>query len=104
MVARWGMSPKVGPLNFGTEDGANPATVGLQKPFSEATGALIDQEIKRIVEECLAEAQRLLNVNRDKLNALANALLREESLDEPEILRVTGLPPREDTEPRAQAS
>jgi cell division protease FtsH len=104
MVARWGMSPKVGPLNFGTEDGANPATVGLQKPFSEATGALIDQEIKRIVEECLVEAQRLLNVNRDKLNALASALLREESLDEPEILRVAGLPPKEDTEPRAQAS
>jgi cell division protease FtsH len=104
MVARWGMSPKVGPLNFGTEDGAAPAAIGLQKPFSEATGALIDQEIKRIVEECLSEAQRLLSVNRDKLNALATALLREESLDEQEILRVTGLPPREDTEPRAQAS
>ena len=93
MVVRWGMSPKVGPLNFGTEDGAGP--LGLaQKPFSETTGALIDSEIKRIVGECLTEAQRLLSENRPKLDALAKALLAEESLDEAEILRVTGLPTR----------
>ena len=91
MVVRWGMSPKVGPLNFGTEDGAGP--LGLaQKPFSETTGALIDSEIKRIVGECLTEAQRLLSENRPRLDALAKALLAEESLDEAEILRVTGLP------------
>lgn len=58
------------------------------------TAALIDAEVKRIVEECLEESQRLLAENRDKLDALARALLAEESLDEPEILRVTGLPPR----------
>ena len=93
MVVRWGMSPKVGPLNFGTEDGAGP--LGLaQKPFSETTGALIDSEIKRIVGECLEEAQRLLAGNRPRLDALAKALLAEESLEEAEILRVTGLPPK----------
>lgn len=91
MVVRWGMSPKVGPLNFGTEDGAGP--LGLaQKPFSETTGTLIDSEIKRIVGECLEEAQRLLRDNRPRLDALAKALLAEESLEEAEILRVTGLP------------
>ena len=93
MVVRWGMSPKVGPLNFGDGDGAGP--LGLtQKQFSETTGALIDAEIKRIVEECLTEAQRLLASNRPKLDALARALLSEESLEEAEILRVTGLPPK----------
>jgi cell division protease FtsH len=93
MVVRWGMSSVVGPLNFGPEDGSAP--LGLaQKPFSEATGALIDAEIKRIVQECLVEAQRLLEANRGRLDALARALLAEESLDEPEILRVTGLPPK----------
>ena len=93
MVVRWGMSPKVGPLNFGSEDGAAP--LGLaQKPFSETTGATIDEEIRRIVEECLTEAQRLLASNRPKLEALARALLAEESLEEAEILRVTGLPPK----------
>jgi cell division protease FtsH len=91
MVVRFGMSPKVGPLYFASEDGQAPLAL-QQKPFTEDTAALMDQEIKRIVDECLAEAQRLLAENRQRLDALAEALLREESLDEPEILRVTDLP------------
>ncbi len=97
MVVRFGMSPRLGPLNLtepGYQDGVGPA--GMQRSFSEATAALIDQEVKRIVEECLAEAQRLLAENRFRLDALAQALLQEDSLDEQEILRVTGLPPRTD--------
>ena len=91
MVVRFGMSPAVGPLNYaGAEDGQGPPA--FQKPFSEATAALIDQEIKRIVEECLVDAQRQLAENRPRLDALAQALLRDESLDEQEILQVTGLP------------
>jgi cell division protease FtsH len=90
MVVRFGMSPRVGPLNYASEDGQGPPA--FQKPFSEATAALIDQEIKRIVEECLDRAQRQLAENRPRLEALAQALLREESLDEQEILHVTGLP------------
>jgi cell division protease FtsH len=94
MVTRWGMSPRVGPLNLGGgENGGGP--LGLtQRPYSETTGALIDAEIKRIVEECLAVAQRLLTENRTRLDSLAQALLKEESLDEAAVLRVTGLPPR----------
>jgi cell division protease FtsH len=101
MVTRWGMSPKVGPLSLSNEsDGVGPPVLGAQRPFSEATAALIDAEVKRIVEECLGEAEQLLTGNRDKLKALAEALLREESLDEPEILRVAGLSPRpEQAEP-----
>jgi cell division protease FtsH len=93
MVVRWGMSPRVGPLNLGSDDGASPLGPA-QRPFSESTAALVDAEIKRIVEECLADAQRLLVENRERLDALATALLAEESLDEQEILRVTGLPPK----------
>jgi cell division protease FtsH len=93
MVVRFGMSPKVGPLNYTTEDGQGP--LGVQKPFSEETAALIDTEMKRIVEECLREAERLLAENRPKLDALANALLKEDSLDEAAILRVTGLPAKD---------
>ncbi|HEY4027167.1 MAG TPA: ATP-dependent zinc metalloprotease FtsH [Candidatus Dormibacteraeota bacterium] len=94
MVTRWGMSPRVGPLNLGGEEGASPLALG-QRPFSEATAAMIDSEVRRIVEECLVEAQRLLSQNRGRLDALADALLKEESLDEAEVLRVTGLPRRE---------
>jgi len=91
MVVRWGMSPKLGPLSYASEESQPLA----QRPFSEETAALIDQEAKRIVEECLSEAQRLLEENRPKLEALAQALLREESLDEAQILQVTGLAPHD---------
>jgi cell division protease FtsH len=94
MVVRWGMSPRVGPLNLGGEDGTNPFAA-QQRPYSETTAALIDAEIKRIVDECFTEAHRLLEENRRRLDTLAAALLKDESLDEPEILRVTGLSPAE---------
>jgi ATP-dependent Zn protease len=50
---------------------------------------VIDAEVRRIVEECLREADRLLAENRHKLDALARALLKAESLNAKEILDVT---------------
>jgi cell division protease FtsH len=94
MVTRWGMSPRVGPLSLGSDDGGSPLAAP-QKQYSETTAALIDAEVKRIVDECLAEAHRLLEQNRSRLDALATALLERESLDESEIHQVTGLEPRE---------
>jgi cell division protease FtsH len=90
MVVRWGMSPKVGPLNYSDNpDGAGPLAV--QRPYGEATAKLIDDEVKRIADECLHRATRLLEEHRDKLEALAKALLEHDSLNEAEILEVTGL-------------
>jgi cell division protease FtsH len=91
MVLRWGMSKRLGPISFGAalEQGLPPAF--QHQPYSEATSELIDAEGRRIVEECHAEADRLLAAQRDKLEALAQALLKEESLDEEEIREVTGL-------------
>ena len=90
MVTRWGMSPKVGPLNYSDRDGQQ---LSLQRPLSEETAALIDSEVRRIVDECLAQAEKLLASHRPQLDALSGALIREESLDEAEILRVTGISP-----------
>ena len=87
MVVRWGMSPKVGPLNYGDSDGA----AFQQRTYSEGTAQLIDEEVRRISEECLAEAERLLQEHRSQLDALTRALLKSDSLDEAEILEVTGL-------------
>jgi cell division protease FtsH len=61
------------------------------QPYSEATSELIDAEVRRIVEECHRDADRLLAEHRDKLERLAQALLKAESLDEQEIRGVTGL-------------
>ena len=89
MVVRWGMSPVVGPLNYASEDGTG--AFGLQRPYSEATAQQIDDEVKRIAEECFADALKLLKSNRTKLDDLARALLESDSLDEKQILEVTGL-------------
>jgi len=90
MVVRWGMSPKVGPLNY-TQ--ASDGVMFQEKPYSEATAQLIDDEMRRIVEECQAEAERTLADHRSQLDTLAQSLVRNDSLDEAEILKVTGLPP-----------
>jgi cell division protease FtsH len=87
MVARWGMSPKVGPLNY--SDGETNAL--QQRPYSEATAQLIDDETRRIAEECQTDAEKLLTEHRSQLDALAQALLKNDSLGEQEILAVTGI-------------
>ena len=89
MVVTWGMSPKIGPLAF-REDGNG---LGLTRPYSEATAREVDTEVRRIADESLAEATRLLTEHRSQLEALTQALLKDDSLDEQEILTITGLQP-----------
>ena len=66
---------------------------GTEKPFSEEIARIVDSEVLRIMDESHDEARRLLTKHRKELDALASALLERESLDEKEILEVTGLPP-----------
>jgi cell division protease FtsH len=63
----------------------------LARPYSEETARDVDLEVKRIADECFGEAMRLLTEQRAKLEALTKALLKDDSLDEDEILKVTGL-------------
>jgi cell division protease FtsH len=63
------------------------------RPFSEDTARAIDAEVLRIISGCHDEARRLLSEHRRELDALAEALLARETLDEEAILQVTGLPP-----------
>jgi cell division protease FtsH len=104
MVVRWGMSPKVGPLNF--SDGETG--MFQQRPYSEETAALIDGEIRRIAEECQVEAERLLAEHRAQLDTLTQSLLHHDSLDEAQILEVTGIkaqgPPSSSAELRSAAA
>ena len=53
---------------------------------------LVDQEVHRISDECLAEARRLLRENRHRLDAIAEQLLIHETLDEPAVYAAAGLP------------
>src|SRR5262245_4608473 len=98
MVTRWGMSQEVGLLALsGSEDGnflEQSPVGGAARPYSEETARAIDVATKRIVDESYAKAIDLLRSNRERLDALAQALLREESLNEEQMREVTGLPQR----------
>jgi len=103
MVTRWGMSDALGLVQLAPR--YNPylgrsAGFGGDKPFSEETARLIDSEVQRIIRECHDRAKRLLTEHRRQLDALVAALLERETLNEQEILAVTGLPPAPELESR----
>ena len=106
MVCEWGMSEKVGPLTFGSqgEEIFLGRELGMHKTFSEQTAQVIDAEIRRIVDGQFQRAQALIAANREKLDALANALLEQESMNGDEVDRVLGLKPAPGPPPETKAS
>ncbi|NCA13580.1 MAG: ATP-dependent zinc metalloprotease FtsH [Proteobacteria bacterium] len=94
MVTRWGMSPKVGMVSIARSDGGflgGDMMPEMGREISNDTAALVDEEVRRIVTECFARAADTLMREKPRLIALAETLLRRESLDEREMLDVTGL-------------
>jgi cell division protease FtsH len=87
MVGRWGMSERIGTLSVLPAEG-DPRMAGVSDGLLNA----VDEEVRRITEECYAEARRLLRERRDKLDAIVARLLEHESLDEPEIYAAAGIP------------
>lgn len=88
MVGRWGMSERVGRLTAIPSDGQGP--YGLTA--APSTLDAVDHEMRRIVDECYEEACRLLAEHRPKLDALAEALLAAETLDEHAAYEAAGIP------------
>jgi cell division protease FtsH len=97
MVCQWGMSDKVGPVTF--RQGETHPFLGREiaepKDFSEETARLIDEEVRRIVQDMEKRAGDILVSNRDKLDALAEGLLRHETLSRDEIDDLLGAEPKE---------
>ena len=91
MVGRWGMSDAIGPIAV-TDGRQNGPLLPGSMPASEPTQELVDKEVRRIVEEAEREVVNLLEEHRDQLDALANALLDHETLDQPEAYEVAGVP------------
>jgi cell division protease FtsH len=81
MVGRWGMSNKLGPLALLPSEGAGNYLLPGAAETSPQTQWLIDQEVRRIVDEAHAEVTRLLTDHRDQLESLTRALLAAETLD-----------------------
>ncbi len=86
MVTKWGLSDKVGPLDFSdSEDSFTGYSVQRSKPMSAETAKLIDSEVKAFVERGLARARDILKNHEDQLHLIANALLEFETLTGEEI-------------------
>ncbi|MDO8954057.1 MAG: ATP-dependent zinc metalloprotease FtsH [Gammaproteobacteria bacterium] len=89
MVTQWGLSEKLGPLTFGS-DNDQPFlghTMGTSagKEFSESTSTIIDQEVRALIERNYLRAQTLLQDNLDILHAMAEALIKYETLDAKQV-------------------
>jgi cell division protease FtsH len=99
MVGRWGMSSAIGPVSV-------LPPPGQEAPFgpdgvAPATKKLVDEEVRRIVDDCYAEAIATLGEHRDQLDRLAHKLLERETLDEDQAYEAAGI--RRETAPAAVA-
>jgi cell division protease FtsH len=82
MVCNWGMSDKLGMVQYGSEDEYYMGRdMARRKDYSEHTAQEIDAEVRRIIEESFKRAEELINNNRDKLELIAKALLEYETLE-----------------------
>jgi cell division protease FtsH len=97
MVTQWGMSDSLGPMVYGEEEGEIflGRSVTTHKNMSESTMQKVDVEIRRVLDEQYARARKLLEDNRDKVEAMTAALLELETIDADQINDImAGLPPR----------
>jgi cell division protease FtsH len=103
MVGRWGMSDKIGLVTV--LPGPNDDQMlfpGSPGNAAQETLEMVDGEVRRIVEECYRTALQRLRDNRDRLEALAQALLDRETLDEKDAYQVAGFPSPSEEELRAR--
>ena len=84
MVTKWGLSERMGPLMYDEDDGEvflGMSAGAKPKPHSPDTSRAIDEEIRKIIDGCYAEAAKLLTENEEKLHVMADALMDYETLN-----------------------
>jgi cell division protease FtsH len=97
MVTQWGMSDAMGPMVYGENDGEVflGRSITTHKNVSEVTMQKVDAEIRRIIDQQFALAKKLILENREKVEAMAKALLEWETIDSDQIQDIMdGRPPR----------
>ena len=107
MVTKWGLSDRLGPLTYSEDDGEVflGRSVTRHKQVSDVTAHAIDEEIRSLIDSSYETASQVLNENMDKLHAMADALIKYETIDENQINDIMeGRVPRppedwEDTDP-----
>lgn len=90
MVTKWGLSEKLGPLTYAEEEGEVflGRSVTKHKEVSDETAHLIDEEIRSVVDRNYERAEKILSANREKLDVMADALIRYETIGEEQIREI----------------
>ena len=87
MVTKWGLSDKLGPLTYSEDEGEVflGRSVTQHKQVSDETASVIDEEIRRIIDSNYNRSKKILEANKDKLHAMADALMKYETINEIQI-------------------
>ena len=96
MVTKWGLSDRLGPLTYSDESGEVflGRSVTQTKQISDETAHAIDQEVRRVIESNYQRARGILETHLDKLHAMADALVKFETIDDGQIKEIMdGRPP-----------
>ncbi len=107
MVTKWGLSEKLGPLAYEEEEGEVFLGKSMTQTshISQQTAEEIDREVRAIIDASYARAEKILHENRDKLEAMAQALMKYETIDADQIDDImngrTPRPPKDWDEPGA---
>jgi cell division protease FtsH len=98
MVTKWGLSDRLGPLTYSEDDGEVflGRSVTRHKNISDETAHIIDEEIRSVIDHNYQHAMQLLKNNMERLHAMAEALIKFETIDNVQIDDImAGRPPRE---------
>jgi cell division protease FtsH len=104
MVTQWGMTDSLGPMVYGENEGEVflGRSVTTHKNMSEATMQKVDAEVRRIIDQQYALARKLIEENKDKIEAMTQALLEWETIDSDQIKDIMeGRPPRPPKPPQS---
>ena len=90
MVTEWGLSPRLGPIGYGSEQlsGQSGTVFGQERPYAEGTQQVIDEEVSRLLSEAEDRAGVLLSSNRAALDAVIAALLEKETISGDDLTRI----------------
>ena len=85
MVLTWGMGEEIGPINYNANQNENMYYPGMSPDYSEKTAEVIDREVKKFIDDAYKMALGLIEANKDKLESIAKALIKYETLDAEDV-------------------